>query len=52
MSEDGAPATEEWSPLDEELPASVSVEIVVNAEGRQEPRHYQITVPILTQGAP
>jgi prepilin-type N-terminal cleavage/methylation domain-containing protein len=47
---DSAPATEDWSPLDEQLPASVSVEIVVNTEGRQEPRHYQITVPILTQG--
>jgi prepilin-type N-terminal cleavage/methylation domain-containing protein len=49
---DAAPATEEWSPLDEKLPASVSVEIVVSAEGRQEPRHYQITVPILAQGVP
>ena len=49
--EDVAP-TEEWSPLDEQLPASVSVEIVVSAAGRQEPRHYQITVPILTRGAP
>jgi len=49
---DGVPATEAWSPLDERLPASVSVEIIVNAEGRQEPRHYQISVPILTKGAP
>ena len=48
---DGVAATEEWSPLDEQLPASVSVEIVVNAEDRQEPRHYQITVPIPTQEA-
>jgi hypothetical protein len=30
----------------------VSVGIVVNAEDRQEPRHYQITVPIPTQGVP
>lgn len=43
-------STEEWSPLDKELPASVSVEITVNAEGQPEPRHYQITVPVLTQG--
>jgi prepilin-type N-terminal cleavage/methylation domain-containing protein len=49
---DGVPATEEWSPLDEQLPASVSVEIVVNAEDRQEPRRYQIKVPIPTQGVP
>ena len=49
---DGALAAEEWSPLDEKLPASVSVEILVNAAGRQEPRQYRITVPILTQGAP
>jgi prepilin-type N-terminal cleavage/methylation domain-containing protein len=48
----GASLSEEWSPLDEELPASVSVEIVVNAEGRQEPRQFQITVPVLAQEAP
>jgi prepilin-type N-terminal cleavage/methylation domain-containing protein len=49
---DSAAATEDWSPLDEKLPASVSVEIVVSAENRQEPRRYRITVPILTQDAP
>ncbi|MHB8834720.1 MAG: PulJ/GspJ family protein [Candidatus Methylomirabilia bacterium] len=43
---------EEFSPLDRELPGSVSVEIIVDAAGRQEPRHYQITVPIVTRGAP
>ena len=43
------PAPAEWSPLDKELPASVSVEIVVGAEGRLEPRRYRITVPVLTQ---
>lgn len=40
---------EEWSPLDEKLPASVSVEIVLKPAGRQEPRHYRITVPIPTR---
>ena len=45
-------SAEEWSPLDRELPASVSVEIVVKAAGQPEPRHYQMTVPIPTQGAP
>jgi len=43
------PATEAWSPLDEQLPASVSVEIAVNAEQQPEPRRFQITVPILAQ---
>jgi len=43
------PSPAEWSPLDQELPGSVSVEIVVSAEGQPEPRHFQITVPIPTQ---
>jgi prepilin-type N-terminal cleavage/methylation domain-containing protein len=46
------PSSDEWSPLDEELPGSVSVEIVVGAAGQPEPRHYQITVPIPTQRVP
>jgi len=46
------PAPAEWSPRDRELPASVSVEIVVTAADRLEPRHYRITVPILTQRVP
>lgn len=49
--ESGTDTSEKWSPLDEELPASVSVEIVVNAAGPREPHHYQITVPIPTRGA-
>jgi len=44
------PLSEEWSPLDKELPASVSVEIVVAAASQPESRRYQLTVPILTQG--
>jgi len=47
-----APPPEEWSPLDQELPASVSVGIDVTAEGQSEPRHYQITVPLPTQRDP
>jgi prepilin-type N-terminal cleavage/methylation domain-containing protein len=43
------PAPAEWSPLDKELPESVSVEIVVGSAGRLEPRRYRITVPVLTQ---
>lgn len=45
---DEEPSSTEWSPLDEELPASVTVEIAVTAEGEQEPRIYQVTVPIPT----
>lgn len=44
------PSTTEWSPLDRELPASVDVEITVNAAGSPEPHHYQVSVPVLTQG--
>jgi prepilin-type N-terminal cleavage/methylation domain-containing protein len=44
-----APPAEEWSPLAQELPASVKVEIDVTAAGQTEPRHYQLTVPIPTQ---
>jgi prepilin-type N-terminal cleavage/methylation domain-containing protein len=39
----------EWSPLDKVLPASVSVEIAVSAEGQSEPRTYRVDVPILAQ---
>lgn len=45
-----APSTTEWSPLDRELPASVDVEITVSAAGSPEPRRYQVSVPVLTQG--
>ena len=41
-----------WSPLDRALPASATVEIVLNAEGQPEPRHYRITVAIPTQRVP
>lgn len=44
------PSTAEWSPLDRELPASVSVEIAVKVEDRPEPRQYRIMVPIPAQG--
>jgi len=47
-----APSPEEWSPLDQELPGSVSVGIDVTAEGEPEPRHYQITVAIPTRTSP
>jgi len=43
-------STAEWSPRDRELPASVAVEIAVSAQGQKEPRLYQVTVPIPTQG--
>lgn len=46
------PAPEEFSALDEALPASVDVEISVGAAGRTEPKRYRITVPILTQRGP
>jgi prepilin-type N-terminal cleavage/methylation domain-containing protein len=38
----------EWSPLDQEPPSTVTVEIVVGAEGGQEPKRYGITVPVLS----
>ncbi len=44
------PSTADWSPLDKELPASVSVEITIDAAGNPEPRHYRASMPILTQG--
>ena len=40
--------TEDWSKLDRTMPGSVSIEIQVSDEGRPEPRHYQISVPIMT----
>jgi prepilin-type N-terminal cleavage/methylation domain-containing protein len=42
--------SEEWSPLDQVPPASVTVEIVVGAEDATEPRRYEITAPILSGG--
>jgi prepilin-type N-terminal cleavage/methylation domain-containing protein len=42
--------SDEWSPLDQVPPASVTVGIVVGAEGSSEPRRYEITVPILSGG--
>ena len=47
-----ASSAEEWSPLDQELPGSVSVGIDITAEGEPEPRHYQITVAIPTRTVP
>ncbi len=41
-----------WNRLDQTLPASVSVEIVVPAQGEPEPRRYQILVPLLAHGGP
>ncbi len=38
--------TQDWSPLDKELPGSVSIEIVVSAAGQPESRQYQLTVSI------
>lgn len=52
-SDDGTgQSSEEWNPLDQVLPASVSVEILVPAQGEPEPRRYRIRVPILAHGAP
>lgn len=42
---------EEWSPTDQALPARVSVEILVSAEGEPEARRYQVTIAIPAQGA-
>lgn len=47
-----APETGEWNPRDKELPASVSIEIAVSAAGRQDARHYRVTVPILARRVP
>lgn len=52
-SDDGeAPESGEWSPVDEELPASVSVELLVGAAGLPEPNRYRIEVPVLARRAP
>ena len=51
-SEGDAPPSTEWSPRDKVLPASVSVEIVVGAEGRPESRHFQTSVTIPTEKVP
>jgi prepilin-type N-terminal cleavage/methylation domain-containing protein len=48
---DTEPPTETWSPLDLELPGSVTVEIAVRASPGPEPLRYRITVPVITQGA-
>ena len=42
----------EWTPQNEFLPASVTVEIDVGAEGGQEPKRYGITVPVLVGESP
>ena len=47
-----APSTALWSPIDEELPASVEVQIEVGGEGRAEPLRYLLLVPILVQRVP
>lgn len=50
--EPAAPSTTEWSTLDQQLPASVSVTITVALPGEPEPRQYAVTVPVLARKEP
>ena len=47
-----ATSVEPWSPLDQELPGGIEVEVDVRGEAGAQARHYRLLVPILTQRVP
>jgi prepilin-type N-terminal cleavage/methylation domain-containing protein len=49
--DDAGTALVEWSPLDLELPESVTVEIAIRPSAGPEPSRYRITVPVMAREA-